>query len=149
MKRNRLDQKDIGEKRWSFWTVGRGLILECLVLGSNRQNQINKINSAAACHETRQVPHLSGRYILHMMVSIIKIIMRRQQEMQEFSNRQFKTSTKTNNKTINTTKTKSCLCSSSTSQSGGGYGGGASTKTPSFSATAPGGNAKQKLLVMT
>jgi hypothetical protein len=35
------------------------------------------------------------------------------------------------------------------SQSGGGYGGGASTSVPSFSATAPGGNAKQKTLGVT
>jgi hypothetical protein len=34
-------------------------------------------------------------------------------------------------------------------QSGGGYGGGASTSVPSFSATAPGGNAKQKTLGVT
>jgi hypothetical protein len=37
----------------------------------------------------------------------------------------------------------------SSSQSGGGYGGGASTSVPSFSATAPGGNAKQKTLGVT
>ena len=35
------------------------------------------------------------------------------------------------------------------SQGGGGYGGGASTSVPSFSATAPGGNAKQKTLGVT
>ena len=35
------------------------------------------------------------------------------------------------------------------SQSGGGYGGSASTSVPSFSATAPGGNAKQKTLGVT
>lgn len=35
------------------------------------------------------------------------------------------------------------------SQSEGGYGGGASTSVPSFSATAPGGNAKQKTLGVT
>jgi hypothetical protein len=34
-------------------------------------------------------------------------------------------------------------------QGGGGYGGGASTSVPSFSATAPGGNAKQKTLGVT
>lgn len=35
------------------------------------------------------------------------------------------------------------------SQGGGEYGGGASTSVPSFSATAPGGNAKQKTLGVT
>ena len=35
------------------------------------------------------------------------------------------------------------------SQGGGGYGGGTSTSVPSFSATAPGGNAKQKTLGVT
>ena len=35
------------------------------------------------------------------------------------------------------------------SQGGGGYSGGASTSVPSFSATAPGGNAKQKTLGVT
>ena len=35
------------------------------------------------------------------------------------------------------------------SQGGGGYGGGASASVPSFSATAPGGNAKQKTLGVT
>ena len=35
------------------------------------------------------------------------------------------------------------------SQGGGGYGGSASTSVPSFSATAPGGNAKQKTLGVT
>jgi hypothetical protein len=34
-------------------------------------------------------------------------------------------------------------------QGGGGYGGGASTSVPNFSATAPGGNAKQKTLGVT
>jgi hypothetical protein len=34
-------------------------------------------------------------------------------------------------------------------QGGGGYGGGASTSVPSFSAIAPGGNAKQKTLGVT